>query len=403
MDKIILVLKRMFSLLVVFLMIGATTLTSGRIFGHEWHGDAVVEGIPQEEALAGLRMPDASQKRELGLLGARFQFRDSLSWTVVGKDGKDNGILLSSEKVGAGVEGFAGKIPVFVLIDLDGKIGKMTVGQNDETPAFLDLAAEHVFPAYYGKTPEEVLQMQVDAVSGATYSSNGLIGNIRQVLAAYLSSTVTLRQAPGIGWGKTVAVLLVFAFGIVASFCFRGRKWVRIAVLALNVGVTGFWCGQFLSMSILTGWMLNGFNVVTVLPTFIMLVIALLMPYLGRHNHFCMSMCPYGSLQELVWHIPVRKIRMKPRVMQWMGRVRTSVFIVLMALLWLGWGGSILDYEPFGAFLIHAAAPAVMILAGTFIVLAVFIPRPWCRAFCPVGELLHLAETPVFKSRPAVR
>ena len=396
MNKLILVLQRMFSLLVVFLMLGATTITSGRIFGHPWSGTEIAAA---EEPETSLQAPDALQKRDLSLLGASFEVRDSLSWFVKTKAGNPAGIVLSSEGVGADIEGFAGRTPVFVHIGLDGKIAKMAVGQNDETPAFLMEAAKGVFPKYYGVEASKALEVEVDAVTGATYSSTSLINNVKKVLSVYNASEVKIQQAPGIGWLKTIAVLLVFAFGLVVSFKFRGKKAVRLAVLALNVGVTGFWCGQFLSLSILRGWMLNGFNLITVLPTFVMLLIALLMPYLGRHNYFCTNVCPYGSLQELVWHIPVKKLKLKPAVIKWMTRVRTIVFICLMALLWLGWGSSILDYEPFGAFLVKAAAPAVMVLAGTFVVLAVFIPRPWCKTFCPVGEMLHLAETPMFKHK----
>ena len=33
-----------------------------------------------------------------------------------------------------------------------------------------------------------------------------------------------------------------------------------------------------------------------------------------------------------------------------------------------------------------------LLLAAAFVVLAVFVPAPWCHALCPMGELLNLAE-----------
>ena len=75
-----------------------------------------------------------------------------------------------------------------------------------------------------------------------------------------------------------------------------------------------------------------------------------------------------------------------------MGRLRFGVLMALLAAMWAGYGAWLLDYEPFTAFFVTAAVPAVAVLATAFVVLAVFVPSPWCRAVCPMGELLHLAE-----------
>ena len=395
MNKIIQVLQRLFSLLVVFLMLGAAAVTSGSIFGHNLNP----QYDSDEQKTSSIIEPDALVKRKLEISDASFEVRDSSSWYATSMSGQPLGIVLSSESVGAEIEGFAGKTPVYILIGTDDRIVKMAMGQNDETPFFLIKAVKSIFPSWYGVKASEALDVELDAVTGATYSSNAIIGNMKKAISAYNNSDLKIGHAPAIGWVKTIAIFLMLAAGIVVSFKLRGKKWVRLVMLSLNVLVIGFWCGQFLSMSILKGWVTNGFNFINVLPTFVLLLVALLMPYFGHRNHFCMWVCPYGSLQELVWHIPLKKIKLKPSVLKWMGRVRTLVFITLMALLWLGWGSVLLDYEPFGAFLFEAAAPVVLILASFFVLLAIFIPRPWCKTFCPVGEILHLAETPLFEKK----
>ena len=72
--------------------------------------------------------------------------------------------------------------------------------------------------------------------------------------------------------------------------------------------------------------------------------------------------------------------------------MRHAVLALLIILLWAGVGMSVLEYEPFSAFIVVTAAPAVMILAGAFVVLGIIIPHPWCQCFCPVGAVLNLAE-----------
>jgi polyferredoxin len=75
-----------------------------------------------------------------------------------------------------------------------------------------------------------------------------------------------------------------------------------------------------------------------------------------------------------------------------MRRVRYTVLFLLLMALWLGVGTAVLDYEPFTAFLVSTALPGVLVLAGAFVLLGIFIPRPWCHLLCPVGTLLDLAE-----------
>ena len=57
-------------------------------------------------------------------------------------------------------------------------------------------------------------------------------------------------------------------------------------------------------------------------------------------------------------------------------------------------------YPSAQAFLFTAATPAVLILAGAFVVTGLFVPRLWCHTFCPVGELFSLAETSSKKNNP---
>ena len=75
-----------------------------------------------------------------------------------------------------------------------------------------------------------------------------------------------------------------------------------------------------------------------------------------------------------------------------MGRIRFGVFALLMLLLWTGMGAAVLDYEPFTAFMVTTASPAVMALAAVFVVASCFVPKLWCRCVCPMGSLLDLSE-----------
>ena len=81
------------------------------------------------------------------------------------------------------------------------------------------------------------------------------------------------------------------------------------------------------------------------LPMVCVLGVALIMPFFGRHRHYCTWVCPYGSLQELAGRLPLPKIPCSPRVFRIMSRVRMGVLSLLLLLLWTGVGGFLLNYE----------------------------------------------------------
>lgn len=387
--RILPTLERLLSLLVVFLMLSATTLWTGRFFGKQWGTD---DKFTQVEKIASVA-PNAAQMTDLGLAGRILVPRDSASWFVWSADRAEQlGVVLSSEPYASDVIGYAGTTPLYIYLDNDDKVKEVVAGENFETRSFFRRAADGLLNQWDGLPAHQAAPLEVDAVTGATYSSHALIENMRNTLAVYAETEHVGRTAPIIGWVRTFALFAVFGLGIFVSFRFKGKKWWRIAVLVLNVGVTGFWCGQFLSISVLRGWIENGADFLLYLPTLVMLLISLIMPYLGKPNHYCMWMCPYGSLQELAWRLPFPKIKVKAKTFKRLRSIRFVLLSVLMLLLWMGYGAFLLDYEPFSAFIVTTAAPAVIVLAASFVVLGLFFPHPWCHCVCPVGALLNLAE-----------
>ena len=86
------------------------------------------------------------------------------------------------------VWGYNGLTPVRITL-VDGKITEIVPLKNDEDPAYFKMVLESgIFTKLNGKTPEEALKVRLDAVSGATYSSEGIIRNIRAGLKAAADS-----------------------------------------------------------------------------------------------------------------------------------------------------------------------------------------------------------------------
>ncbi len=387
--KLTQLLEHVLSLLVVFLMFAAVALQTGSLFGHKLGATS-----EQKQSASQLTLPNAEELKALGLDNDALKFtqRDSASWTVVQTDGAKKGVLVSSLPYARDVKGFAGTVPMYIYIDEAGVVRGITLAENAETPEFVNRAYAALAPQWIGKDASQALSQKVDAVSGATFSSRAIIANVQQSLAALNAAKNHMAKEPVIGWGRTVAVVLVLLLGLGISYFFRGNKVLRVVQLLLNVGVLGFWCGQFLSLSLLRGWLANGFDAVAYLPTVIVLAVAVLLPFFKHKHHYCSWVCPLGSAQELMSRLPFPKIRCSAKVYRGMSRVRLWVFALLMLLLWTGLGSVALDYEPFTAFLTSTALPAVIILAAVILVASCFVPNLWCRSLCPMGMALTLAE-----------
>ena len=79
------------------------------------------------------------------------------------------------------VMGYNGTTPVSISIT-DGKITSITALDNQETPSYFKRAKEKVFKQFIGKTVDEALKLDADVATGATYSSDALIKNIKMGL-----------------------------------------------------------------------------------------------------------------------------------------------------------------------------------------------------------------------------
>lgn len=304
----------------------------------------------------------------------------------------DNGFVINTSEIGKDIMGYRSTTPVEIIV-ADGKITKIKPLPNNETPEFIGAVRNSdLFETLDGKTLQEAAGTHIDAVSGATYTSNAVIANIKTGVDYALHENLTsARKEPAPLDAKfwiTIAVIL--AGGIIPWFV-KNKKY-RLLQLALNVGILGFWGGTFLCYSLITGYLANGIHSVLLIPTVLMLVAAFIYPFFGRKNYYCLWMCPYGSLQELLGNCLRFKIKIPVKVMKALNFFRQALWFVLMWLLWTGLCFDWMGYEPFAAFFFKDASLGVLIIAGVFLLLSLVVQRPYCRFVCPTGSLFKFAE-----------
>lgn len=343
------------SLAVVFLMLAGTAAYSGRLLGHAF--------VPVEEKSNSELFPSVRVRNELGINRLRTEEAGRGLWRLSTRRGEPAGMLVCTQPYAAGVKGFAGPTSLWVRLDGDGCIRAIVPCLNDESVDRLDRAVRGgILSRWIGVGPGGASGVPVDAVSGATATCAALTANVQAALDAYSGAVRAGRPAPTAGWGRTWAVVLVLAAGVAGTCLFRGNRWWRTAVQVLNVAVAGFWCGQFLSVSLLRGWIADGWDFMASLPAVLVCLVAVLLPLLGRRGHYCRWACPYGSLQALAYRLPTPKLRLSGRAARWMERLRTCVLMALLLAMWAGYGAWLLDYEPLVAFAFGTAAPAALVV-----------------------------------------
>lgn len=307
----------------------------------------------------------------------------------------DGRVVINTTYLAKDVKGFGGAVPLEIYFK-KGKVQQVKALHNSETPEFFQDASE-LLNRWNGKTTEQALAMKVDGVTGATYSSNAIIGNMKaglQYAAKNVKETsffdrLDLRA-------KTIIGFIVVLMAAIIPLFVKNKRY-RIFQLLLNFVVLGLWGGTFISWSVLVGFMSGGMNVWISLIPIIMLITAFIYPLFGKKNYYCTHVCPLGSVQELAGMTNHNKLKMSKQAVQYLEHFRKLLFWVLMILMLAGVWSQWMDYELFVAFIFKSAAWVIILIAVVFILLSFFVPRPYCRFVCPMGSLLKLPTTKVTK------
>ena len=371
---------RLLSLVVVVLILAAAAiLRDGRILGHD--------------------LREAHEAKALK--------NDTLEVTP------DGAFVVNTKPLAKDVQGYGGPVPLKIHIK-DGRVAAVEAEPNAESPDFFNRAKE-LLNHWQGKSVDEASAEEVDAVSGATFSSRAIIANMQRGLA-YAKQHGQWGEDGSVGALETSAppivgsengsvgaletgappmvALIVVLLGAVVPLFYNNRR-LHLVQLAVNVVVLGLWTGTFVSYTLFLRIFAGGVSLSAIgalAAPLLMLIVALIYPLAGRSGHYCANVCPFGSAQELAGKLSRRKLRITPRVLKLLSVLRNLLWGVLMALLLTGTCTAWIDYELFTAFLYSSASVWVTVLAALFLVLSVWVPRPYCRFVCPTGALLKSVE-----------
>lgn len=322
----------------------------------------------------------------------------------------DGAFVVNTKPLAKDVQGYGGPVPLKIHIK-DGRVAAVEAEPNAESPDFFNRAKE-LLNHWQNKSVDEALAEEVDAVSGATFSSRAIIANMQRGLAyakqhgqwgedgsvGTLGTSASPIEGGSVGAHGTsipsIVALIAVLLGAVVPLFYNNRR-LHLVQLAVNVVVLGLWTGTFVSYTLFLRIFAGGVSLSAIgafAAPLLMLIVALIYPLAGRSGHYCANVCPFGSAQELAGKLSRRKLRITPRVLKLLSVLRNLLWGVLMALLLTGTCTAWIDYELFTAFLYSSASVWVIVLAALFLVLSVWVPRPYCRFVCPTGALIKSVE-----------
>ena len=106
---------------------------------------------------------------------AKTKAIDTAYYEVKDTKGNKLGTVLFSSPYSDNIKGFNGPTPLLIALDAEGRIKNVVLLENQETPFYAKLVVNGgLYDAWNGLTPDDALNKDVDAVSGATYTSNGV-------------------------------------------------------------------------------------------------------------------------------------------------------------------------------------------------------------------------------------
>ena len=104
---------------------------------------------------------------------------------------------------------------------------------------------------------------------------------------------------------------------------------------------------------------------------------------------FCASVCPLGAVQEIVAVRPVKVPLWLEHALGLLAYVYLGAAVLLAAT---DTAFLICRYDPFVALFRLSGERNMLILGGCFLLLGLFVGRPYCRYLCPYGAILGIAS-----------
>ncbi|WP_375749591.1 4Fe-4S binding protein [Vibrio sp. HN007] len=292
--------------------------------------------------------------------------------------------------VGTGV-GYGGEMSMAIRIDMQGDIEQTSILSIKDTSSYVTKVVENgLVSNILGQSGKKTIT--VDAISGATLSSNGItqatndaIDPIREQMFGYRLKD---EGSPfdNVSFIDALAVLFFAAAMFISRSSSAHKLKMQWTLMIASMGIFGFYSAALISSStmniLISGSWMSGLGNYTAI---ILLVLTLGYILMFNKNIYCQMICPMGTTQQCLSKLTNAKtISLKHKAFVWFPRA------LLLATLAAGLyfrAPAAFNYEPFGIMFGMIGPIYLFILTILLLLTSLFVHRPWCKTLCPISAM----------------
>ncbi|PCI02906.1 MAG: hypothetical protein COB81_04605 [Flavobacteriaceae bacterium] len=304
-------------------------------------------------------------------------------------------IYLESTDIVPNIRGYAGLINMGIFIDDKGNITEVIHVSSKETQSYLATIKRAGFYQQFEKVTIKNGAQELDAVSGATLSSEAMASTVSALVTQGIPYPVSnyadidevnrfsLAAFLNKMWMfHCLVIFLLFAFALQRKF-----KKTKKTVLIMNV-LSVIYIGFFLNNSFTYISFLHPFVGTSVSSLVGLYALFVLLGAIWGKNTYCKYVCPFGNVQRLIMKVSPKNARRKFFIPNaWIYKIRLTIAIVLITGVLLGlrnWSNFELFPDLFGW---ATLGVWFMVAVGT-VGITIIYPMIWCRLLCPTGAVL---------------
>lgn len=375
------------------------------------------------ERPASLKFPEPITLAESQTLfpeAVRIALNDSRSqeWRVYSSDNRLIGTVIRTSPAADEIVGYQGPTDTLIALNQQTEVVGIRLRSTFDNEKYVTYVREEEYflTLFNGLSLQklselDLLKAQVEGVSGATMTSmsvaDGLLAAAQARLQTRAAEEETRREQArqlsqpntddGSNWfidrWHTWSTVLVVLWGLYVSAVpgkhrrgFKRRLFQFVAII-----VIGVLNGDLISQAIIVAWAQHGAPIAFAPGLVLMTSVALLWPLFSRQQPYCQHLCPHGAVQQIAMN---RFVRWKlPRHLR---LVLSCIPFILLGLILVAalqrWPVSLVDFEPFDAWVIGVAGVAAASIAVIGLVVSLFVPMAYCRYGCPTGALLQFLK-----------
>ncbi|UJF17274.1 FMN-binding protein [Vibrio sp. SS-MA-C1-2] len=286
---------------------------------------------------------------------------------------------------------YGGPLLLVTLYDTKGKITRLDILANNDTPAYIQKLYNHRYLNQFlnKQVIDEKSHQSFDAVSGATISSTAIMRahyrGLEQASVISFGTQQTLIKQE-LNLENQHFVLIGFVILALLSQVIKHPAY-KLILAIMSLGGMGFWLNQMISVSyfsaVLLGYTPSIYENLSFWIICGSVLVAIIV--LGR-NIYCGNICPFSALQFLISKLTGLNFPI-PRYIK-----RYGSYLPKFGL-WLALFTGLLTtvpiagtYEPFSMIFSLEGIGIQWAILPIFVIGSVFVPKLFCRYFCPAGQ-----------------